>query len=439
MLGKAIVMGGSIAGYLAARVLSGHFKEVVLIEKDNYTEDNTIRNGVPQASHVHILLVRGKEILEDFFPDLERDLLKAGANKIDFLNDSKYRLPSGWAPKFDSGLITFACTRMLLENTIRQQIQKISKIRIEEGKHITSFATEKSNKISIKTKENEEIHGELIVDCTGRNTKTPTWLENIGFPKPRETRIDSFVRYATRRYIPPKKDRKWKMLVILNNPTTNPRIGGIYPIEDGKWLVGLYSIGKDYPTTEEKGFLEFTKHLESIELYDTLKDAVPDSEIYGYQVQGSRKYHYEEMSKWPDNFIVLGDSVSVFNPYYGQGITSAALGAKTLNDMLREEEIGKEFTKRFQKKLAKTISLPWILGTSEDMRWPTTIGKRPDLITRMIQSYAQKVLLLAPKSTIATKSFLQMMHMTKPPTVIFNPKILMQLITNSIRVKNGKQ
>ena len=141
------------------------------------------------------------------------------------------------------------------------------------------------------------------------------------------------------------------------------------------------------------------------------------------------------MSKWPENFIVLGDSVSVFNPYYGQGITSAAIGAKTLNDMLKKEKIEKKFTKKFQKRLAKAMALPWVLGTSEDMRWPTTTGKRPDLITRMVQNYAQKVLRLAPKSTIATKSFLQMMHMVKPPTIIFHPTILLQLIKNSIKRK----
>ena len=58
------------------RVLSEHFK-VVLIEKDNYTDYNTIRNRIHQANHVHILLVRGREILEDFFPNLEKELLRA--------------------------------------------------------------------------------------------------------------------------------------------------------------------------------------------------------------------------------------------------------------------------------------------------------------------------------------------------------------------------
>ena len=430
---KAIVIGGGIAGLLAARVLSNHFEEVILIEKDNYPDDGKIRNGTPQANHVHVLLVKGKEILQDFFPELEMDLIKHGASKIDFLDDSRYRLPSGWAPKFNSGIVTFACTRTLLENTIRRQIQKISKIKIDEGKHVASFVLDGSNKITLKTKEGIEIQGDLIVDCTGRNAKTSYWLENVGFPKPKETKIDSFVRYSTRRYIPPKNDREWKMLVILNKPILNPRIGGIYPIEDGKWLVGLYSIGKNYPPTDEKGFLEFTKHLESMELHDALKDATPDSEIHGYAIQGSRKYHYEEMKEWPENFIVLGDAVSVFNPFYGQGITSAALGAKVLDDMLNNDKMSKGFTRKFQKRLAKRTLLPWTLGTSEDMRWPTTLGKRPGMITRMVQNHAQNVLLLAPKSTLATKSFLQMMHMISSPMIIFHPVILLQLIANYVR------
>jgi flavin-dependent dehydrogenase len=239
------------------------------------------------------------------------------------------------------------------------------------------------------------------------------------------------VGYATRRYIPPKSlEKKWKMLVILNKPTTNPRMGIIYPIEDDKWLVGLSGIGKNNPPVDEQGFLEFTKNLESMELYEALKEAIPDSEIHGYQVQGSRRYLYEEMSRWPENFIVLGDAVSIFNPFYGQGITSAALCAKILDGMLRNQKIETSFTKKFQKRIAKATSLPWILGTSEDLRWPTTLGKRPNTVTRMIQNHAQKVMLLGPNSRLATKSFLQMMHMIKSPAILFHPVILLQLITN---------
>jgi 2-polyprenyl-6-methoxyphenol hydroxylase-like FAD-dependent oxidoreductase len=431
---KAIVIGGSIAGLLAARVLSDYFEEVVLIEKDRYSEDDKVRNGTPQANHIHLLLVRGKEILLEYFPDLERDLMENGANKIDFLNDGRFYLPSGWAQRFESGVVTFTCTRTLLENSIRHQVQKISKIKIQDGVVITSFVSEGANKISLKTITNETIHADLIVDCTGRNTRTPDWLESIDYPKLTDTRVNSYVGYATRRYIPPKNvKREWKMLSILSNPTTNPRLGAIYPIENGKWLVFLSGIGKVYPPIEEDGYLEFAKSLENNELYDAMKDAVPDSDIYGYRVQGSRRYHYESMSRWPENFIVLGDAVAVFNPFYGQGITSAALGAKVLDSMLGKQNLDKNFTKKFQKRLAKAISLPWILGTSEDLRWPTTTGKKPNAITKMVQNHAQRVLLLGPKSKLATKSFLQMMHMVSSPVIIFHPVILLQLIANYVK------
>jgi flavin-dependent dehydrogenase len=321
-----------------------------------------------------------------------------------------------------------------LENSIRHQVQKISNIKIQDDTVISSYVLEGTNRIGLKTKANEEIHADLIVDCTGRNTRTPEWLENLDYPKLADTTVDSFVGYATRRYIPPKNVRRdWKMLSILSNPTTNPRLGAIYPIENGKWLVFLSGIGKVYPPTEEGGYLEFAKSLESSELYDSMKDAVPDSEIYGYRVKGSRRYHYESMSEWPENFIVLGDAVAVFNPFYGQGITSAALGVKVLDSMLGKQSLDKNFAKKFQKMLAKAVSLPWILGTSEDLRWPTTVGKKPSTMTKMVQNHAQRVLLLGPKSKLATKSFLRMMHMISSPAIIFHPVILLQLFVNYVR------
>ena len=162
VLGKAVVIGGSIAGLLTARVLSDHFQKVILIERDRYEDNNNkVRKGTPQANHVHLLLAKGREILQDFFPEIEQDLVKNGANKIDFLNDGRYRLPSGWAQRFESGVTTITCTRTLLENTIRRQVQKITSIIIKENTFITSFVLENSNKISLDTLDGKKIHADL--------------------------------------------------------------------------------------------------------------------------------------------------------------------------------------------------------------------------------------------------------------------------------------
>lgn len=430
---KAIVIGGSISGLLSARVMSDYFDEVTIIEKDSFKKTDAIRNGTPQANHIHLLLVKGRQILQEFFPDFEDILIKKGANKIDFLGDGRYLLPTGWAPQFNSGIVSLTCSRKLLEETIREETLKIPNITVQK-KQIDSFSFLNS-RIFLHSS-GDEFSADLVADCTGRHTKTPKWFENAGLPKIEETRVDSFVGYATRRYvIPNSSEKKLKLLVILNKPTSNPKAGILYPIEDGKWLVGLSSIGGSHPPVDEKGFLEFTKNLESNELYDSIKDATPDSEIFGYQIQGSRKFHYEHIVPWPKNFIVLGDAVSVFNPFYGQGMTSAALGTKVLQKMFKNQKFDDSFTKKFQKNLAKEISIPWILGTSEDLRWPTTKGNKPNFITRLVQNHAQKVLLLGPKSQIATQSFLEMMHMIKSPTVLFHPRILLQLFFD---IKNNK-
>jgi len=166
------------------------------------------------------------------------------------------------------------------------------------------------------------------------------------------------------------------------------------------------------------------------EIYEAIKYADPVSQIYGYRENGSRQVHYEKMKNGP-----------AFNPSYGQGITTAAIGAtilnKTLRDFRRKQEskptkdlIG--FAKEFQKRIAKVNSFPWLLGTSEDLRWPTTDGQSPNLFTRLIQKYSNHVMLLGPKSHIATKSFFEMMHMVKSPLVLFHPKIILDMILTKI-------
>ena len=51
--GRAIVIGASIAGLAAARVLSDHFREVILIERDELDTSKEPRRGVPQGRHTH--------------------------------------------------------------------------------------------------------------------------------------------------------------------------------------------------------------------------------------------------------------------------------------------------------------------------------------------------------------------------------------------------
>jgi 2-polyprenyl-6-methoxyphenol hydroxylase-like FAD-dependent oxidoreductase len=119
---KAIVIGGGIAGLMAARVLCNHFVHVIVVERDVYPDAISPRNGTPQSNQVHVLLLKGKQILTALFPDLERNLLSNGAHKIDLIADAKYHLATGWSLTFDSKMTTLACTRQLLEYALRKEL-----------------------------------------------------------------------------------------------------------------------------------------------------------------------------------------------------------------------------------------------------------------------------------------------------------------------------
>lgn len=48
---QAVVIGASVAGLVAARVLVNHFDRVVLIERDRFPTRDGPRKGVPQGQH----------------------------------------------------------------------------------------------------------------------------------------------------------------------------------------------------------------------------------------------------------------------------------------------------------------------------------------------------------------------------------------------------
>ena len=438
---SAIVIGGSITGLIAARVLSDHFEQVTIIERDRFPEKPVFRRGVPQSLQVHALLTKGKEILEQLFPGLTSELIENGAIETDVVADWRFLFADGWAPIFHSGITIPACSRNLLENAIRQRLSNYQNLEFLEAHQVSGLLISIDHKsvtgVKVKNQHDRELKlsARLVVDASGRNSQTPKWLESLGYPKPQETVINSFLGYASRWYKrTPEFTAPWQGVNLTAKPPDCKRGGVLYPVENQTWIVTLAGIGKDYPPTDEDGFLEFARSLRSGEIYEAIKSAQPISPIYGYRRTENRLRHYEKLAEFPENFVVMGDAVCCFNPVYGQGMTVAALANLTLADCLNQQKLNPtnpnllSLSRHFQKQLAQINETPWLMATSDDLRWSTTIGAKPDFKMRIMHKYIEKVISTACHNNHVHQTFVEVAHMLKPPTALFAPKVLLKVL-----------
>ena len=440
--GHALVVGGSMAGLLAARVLADHFERVTIVERDGFPDGPAFRKGVPQSRHTHVLMTRGRQILERLFPGLEESLLEAGAVLIDSAEDLALLWPAGFGPRFRSGIPFLQSSREILEFAVRERVASILGVRFLEGTDVTGLlpATQGEAVAGAKVRSrdggrgsDEVILADLVVDASGRNSNASRWLEGLGYEPPEETVVDAHLGYASRLYERSEGGaRDWKALLVQAAPPDVTRGGVLYPIEGGRWIAGLSGVGGDYPPTDEEGFMEYARFLRTPMLYEVIKDAKPLSPIHGYRATKNRKRHYEKLSRQPHNFLVTGDAACAFNPVYGQGRTTAAIGAETLDEILRERRGTAGLSGRFQSRLAKATAGAWLLATGQDFRVRGVEGAPANAATRLSRSYMDRVLELSLRDLAVRRTVMEVFHMLQPPTAMFGPAVAAKVLREAL-------
>jgi 2-polyprenyl-6-methoxyphenol hydroxylase-like FAD-dependent oxidoreductase len=432
---QAVVIGGSMAGLFAARVLSDHFEQVTIIDRDSLPDHPSQRKGVPQAQHIHVLLARGMQMIEALLPGLPDDLENAGAARLEWAYDNLVYTLGVWLLRTHTGYFARMCSRELFEFKVRQRVQAIPNIRfLDRREAIGLLANEaKAAVIGVRTRTrgqaagagDEAILADWVVDASGRNSHTPEWLAELGYGAVVETSVNSFLGYASRLYArPANSTRDWQALIMRGRPPYEFRGGALYPIEGDRWIVTVSGAGPDYPPLDDSGFLEFAETLGKPPLLaEALREAQPLGPAVGYRSTDNRWHHYERLERWPDNFVVVGDAACAFNPVYGQGMTIAGLDAQTLGRCLREEDErggdGRGLPHRFQRVLARELEAPWLLATGEDYRVPQTEGPKPSRTLRTMHAYVDRITVAASRHPKVFLPYFEVTHLLQPPAVLF--------------------
>jgi 2-polyprenyl-6-methoxyphenol hydroxylase-like FAD-dependent oxidoreductase len=441
MFGHAVVIGGSLSGLVTARVLTDHFEQVTLVERDCFPQQGpAFRKGVPQSRHVHILLPSGQTALEQLFPGLQDDLLAADAVWVGFPEEVLWLSAAGWSQRFPTSHPLLASSRVLVDWTVHRRLTNIPNICVLEQREVVELTANGSgstvNGVRLRVRDHgrsdrtETFNADLVVDASGRSSRAPDWLQALGYERPPEAVIDAKLRYATRIYAPPPGfGVDWKGLIFQARPPEDARSGILLPLEGDRWIVGVQGVGDDHPPTDEAGFIEWIRGFRSPVLYEAIRAAEPRSPIYGFGNTANQRRRYERLRHSPEGFVVVGDAACTFNPVYGQGMSVAAVTALALGRVLQEHHGREGLARALQRQVAKCNADAWLISSGEDLRYHTTTGARADRRIRFFHRYMDRVTRTAMTDQAVNRAFGDVLSLLALPTSLFRPSIALKVLS----------
>lgn len=431
----AIVIGASMAGLLAARVLSKHFEKVTVLERDPIQNQPESRKGQPQTRHIHALLAQGLLILKDYFPGIDDELRAGGAFIGDMGQKVHWFQYGGYRKQFASGLNSVTMSRPFLEYHVRCRLLALPNVTLIEQCAVNELITnpEKTLVLGVKATHRadqntpETFAADLVVDTSGRASAAPKWLESLGYERPPEVEVKIGVGYSTQVYERTVNDID-AISIEMISPSAPAETGGVFlfPIENGRWIMTAGGQAGFYPPTDHAGLLEYVRNMPVPDVYNIVSKAEPLGDVVTYRYPSSLRHDYHKLTHFPEGYLVMGDAVASFNPIYGQGMTSAAMQSRVLDETLSESGLPNLWKPYFQR-ISHVIDLPWELTVREDFRYLHTQGTKLPL-TDLINAYVVKVHQATQRDTVVYDQFLRVMNLMEPATSLMTPEMLWRVL-----------
>jgi 2-polyprenyl-6-methoxyphenol hydroxylase-like FAD-dependent oxidoreductase len=431
---RAVVIGASMAGLLAARALTDFYGTVTVLERDAFPVADIPRKGVPQGRHAHGLLARGRSVIEQFFPGWTDEVVASGGVRGDIAGDVNW-VGHGVAIKSaPSDLIGLLASRPVLEGHVRRRLLALSNVRAIENCAVQGLVASddrsavKGVRVRIGAID-QIIDADLVVDASGRGSSSPAWLEGLGYTRPEEEKIEIGIGYTTRTYRRRPTDLNGKYAVVVAGSGPNWRNGVVLYQTEDSWIVSIGGFFGDIAPDDDLLFAAYAGSLPTPEIYDIVAHAEPLSGFVSYRYPANLRRRYERLTQFPKNYLVFGDAICSFNPVYGQGMTVAAQEAALLQQCLEQGEA--DLARRFFAAAKDAIDIPWDIAVGNDLRHPKVQRPRSPKV-RFINWYIGRLHMAARHDAELATAFLRVANLEAPPTLLLSPANLLRVIRGNL-------
>jgi len=429
VLGRAVVLGGSIAGLLAARVLCDHATEVVVVERDD-PDATGVRPGVPQAAQVHVLLDSGRVQLDRWFPGFSQEMIDAGAvlsgdGAVDMYLDGVRKVPTP-----DEIL---SSSRTFLETHIRSRTLALPNVRLVRARaRGLTFAPDRVTGARYTATgdpddRTTDLPADLVVDAMGRSSRLSDWLEEAGWTPPPLRRIGIDLGYATASFSRSDDPTNATTVHAAVQPGggRRPGVSVLTAVENHRWSILLSGFAADRPTRDPEEFRARCRELPP--MFAQVADGCPlVGPVETYRQADSRRRDFHAVPL-PGGIVAVGDAVASFNPVYGQGMSSAALHASCLSAYLRSGPSIFEPARRYFALVRLVVDAAWQTSTTNDLALPHVDGPYPRGY-RVAHRISDLILRASATDMEINRRFLQVTHMRAHPNTLIHPGVLLRAL-----------
>ncbi|MFF4147823.1 NAD(P)/FAD-dependent oxidoreductase [Streptomyces sp. NPDC001698] len=432
----AIVIGASAAGLFAAAALTEH-ADVTLLERDTLPDGPEPRRGVPQARHAHLVWSGGVRAFNDLVPGVVDGVVAEGGRLVHIMGDMVSRAPNEvWFRRFTSthhrNLVS---SRDLLDAVLRRHVLADERITLRQDTTALALVGDAGRVTGVQVRTVDDtsvLTADLVIDASGRGSRAPQWLEDLGLPRVTEREVNAGVAYATRIYRAPgtTADADFPLVNVQANPAKAPGQGGIIlPVEGGCWVVTLSGTRGGEPTSDPDAFVDFALGLGDPVIGELLKTAEPLGDVATTRSTANHRRYYEKLAHWPDGFTVLGDAIAGYNPVYGHGLSVAAQGALAVRDVLRTTPVtAPGLARRLQRVAARPVAAAWELAVGQDAFYPGASATPPTAVERYLAAFVDRAVATGARNPRALGALLDVMSMEKPATRLFSPDMLVPML-----------
>jgi len=391
LLGSIAIVGGGFAGLLAAHVLARHAARVTLFEADPLDASARLRPGTPQSQHCHLIPPGTQRLLSCWIPELESALLRRGAIPLDVGRDVHLAAPEGRLlaqtdPSSDSAR-PLALSRRLLDSAMRGALDRCDNITVRAETRVMNPIWRRGRVAGVRVRLARgtvtEVAADLVVDASGGNCISSTWLAPVGLPDPEISVVRPRIHVVTREFAPLEAgEPDWKLAAVLPDPGKLAQSGSASMIERRRWQVSLYGAAGDPPPAKPAAFAEYAGSLAHPLIAELLREARPLGPARSLQCSPSVWRHFEALNRYPDGLLPLGDAFCALNPVHGQGLALAVLQLRELESVLLAGAEGGApssagLSRRYLTRAAAVIEPAWRWASLADLASPDAEGERP--------------------------------------------------------------